>query len=91
MSKLTTDRIPSMKPKEKSKKLGIITARKRKNMTVRFQLETLDRLEKLLHRSHEAINYKITRTDIMEALILDANNNRTNTEIKNMLLALGKG
>jgi uncharacterized membrane protein len=91
MTKLTTDRIPSMKPKAKPKKLGLITTKKRANVTYRFQNETIDRLNKLLDRAHQAINYKITRTDILEALVLDAANNHTNTYIKNMLLALGKG
>jgi hypothetical protein len=60
-------------------------------MTVRFQNDTIDRLEKLLHRAHEAINYKISRTDIMEALILNAVTERTNTQLKRMLLTFGKG
>ena len=89
MSKLTTDRIPSMKPKPK--KLGLLTTKRRKNMTVRFQNDTIDRLEKLLRRSHETINYKISRTDIMESLILHAQDSLTNTDIKNILLAFGKG
>lgn len=91
MSKFTPDRIPRMKPKEKNKKLGLLTTKKRKNMTMRMQNDTLDRLERLLHRAHEAINYKISRTDIIEALILEAYTNFTNTQIKNILLALGKG
>jgi hypothetical protein len=89
MSKFTTDKIPNMK--SKPKKLGIISTKKRKNMTVRFQNDTIDRLEKLLHRAHEAINYKISRTDIMEALILNAVTERTNTQLKRMLLTFGKG
>lgn len=88
MSKFTTDRIPNMK--SKPKRLGIITTKKRKNMTVRFQNETIARLENLLHRSHEAINYKITRTNILEALILNAFEERTNTQLKRMLNAFGK-
>lgn len=88
MSKFTTDRIPNMK--SKPKKLGLLTPKRRKNMTVRFQNDTIDRLEKLLHRAHEAINYKISRTDIMEALILYAATDLTNTELKRMLLTLGK-
>lgn len=91
MSKFTPDRVPRMKPKDKPKKLGLLTTKKRKNMTMRFQNETIERLERLLHRSHEAINYKISRTDIIEALVLEAYTNFTNTQIKNMLLALGKG
>lgn len=90
MTKLTEDRIPVMTPKEKPKiKLGILRI-KRKNVTVRFNLDTIERLEKLLHRSHETINYKISRTDIMEALIMDAQDNKTNTDIKNVLKAFGK-
>ena len=91
MTKLTTDRIPNMKPKEKSKKLGILTPKRRKNITMRFQHDTIERLEKILHRAHEAINYKISRTDIIEALLFDAEENRHNTNIKTILLAFGKG
>ncbi|HJY22917.1 MAG TPA: hypothetical protein VJ279_08540 [Hanamia sp.] len=92
MSKFTPDRIPRMKPKEKpKKKLGLLTGSKRQNITMRFQNDTLDRLDKIQARAHEAINFKISRTDIIEALILDTAENRTNTEIKNMLIAFGKG
>jgi hypothetical protein len=91
MTKLTEDRIPDMNPKEKlKKKLGLLTSKKRKNTTMRFQYDTLDRFEKLLDRCHEAINFRISRTDIVESLILDALENRTNTELKKILLAFGK-
>lgn len=90
MTKLTTDRIPSMKAKQKPKKLGIISTKKRQNMTLRISVHTLDKLDTLLNRMHQAINYKICRTDIIEALIHEAQDHRTNTEIKNILLELGK-
>lgn len=92
MTKFTIARVPTMKPrKPRKKKLRIIKISNRRNMTIRFQHETLARLEKLLVRAHEAINPKICRTDLLEALVLDADVNRTNTELKNMLIAFGKG
>jgi len=88
MTKFTPDKIPVMKPKDKPKKLGLLTPKKRKNITFRFQQETIERLNDLLERSRININHKISRTDILEALTLAATQN-TNTELKNMLLGLG--
>lgn len=95
MTKLTADRIPEMAPKPKRKshkrKLGLLTRRKlRKTVSMRFDVKTVNHLNKLLIRSHEAINTKISRTDIIEALLQDASNNQTNTYLKNILLELGK-
>ena len=62
----------------------------RKNVTFRFRVETIERLNKLLEKSQDVINPKISRTDILESLVLNAVANCTNTDIKKILLSLGK-
>ena len=91
MSKFTTDKIPNMRPKEKPKKMGLLTSKNRRNMTMRLQVETIERLERLLGRCRLHINPRISRTDIMEALVLNCDVNQTNTDLKKMLIALGLG
>ncbi len=87
-TKFIPEKIPVMKPKPKPRKMGLLTTKKRKNITFRFQQETILRLEQLLERTRININHKISRTDILEALTLAATQN-TNTELKNMLFDFG--
>lgn len=85
MSKFTTSRIPLMKPKNKAKRLGLLTKKKRVNATYRFKNETVERLNTLLERLNDAMAYKISKTDIIESLIMHANTVYTNTELKRIL------
>lgn len=89
MTKFTPDKIPVMKP-AKPKRMGLLTPKRKKNVTMRFSNETIERLNDLLERTRVNVNYKLSRTDIIEALIQAACQN-TNGEIKTMLQSLGFG
>mgnify|MGYP001616957943 CR=1 FL=1 len=53
----------------KKEKLGLLTTKKRKDMTFRFRNETVLILDELLHKYRVNVNHKISRTDIIETLI----------------------
>jgi len=66
-TKLTHAKIPTRNAK-KPEKLGLLTPKKRKDITFRFRRETLELLEDLLKTYRISGNHKISRTDILETM-----------------------
>ncbi len=86
-TKLTNAKVPNMKPAPK--KLGLLTPKKRKDISFRFRNKTIERLNEMLAESHEKIHHKVSRTDIIEALVIWAAE-RPIQELQEKLSVLGK-
>lgn len=69
-TKLSRAKIPTMKPKTKPKKLGLLTSPKRKMVTFRMRPETIESMMDMLKEKRKTLYHGITKTDLIEAALL---------------------
>ena len=65
-TKLTKTKIPTMRPKEKVKHLGLKTQGKRKMVSFRFKHQTIEILDALTEAGKKHFHAKFSYTDTLE-------------------------
>lgn len=69
-TKLSGAKVPNMKGVAKPKKLGLLTPKGRQQLTLRMRANAIKRLSEVRDDVQKHISYKLSRTDVLEALIL---------------------